>query len=60
MGSYKEMDINVKLQKFQQICDTAIMTLATNLTKEILLSSIRLRQYHLFCKDMSATHGKYK
>jgi hypothetical protein len=37
MGLYREMDINVKLQRFQQICGTIKRTLAGKVRKETLL-----------------------
>jgi hypothetical protein len=36
MGFDKEMDINVKLQRFQQACGAVIKTLADNVKKETL------------------------
>jgi hypothetical protein len=43
MSLNREMDINVKLQRFQQICGTIKRTLAGKVTKETLLR---------FCKIM--------
>jgi hypothetical protein len=37
MGVNREMDINVKLQRFQQICGTIKSTLAGKVSKETLL-----------------------
>jgi hypothetical protein len=37
MGLHREMDINVKLQRFQQICGTIKRTLAGKVRKETLL-----------------------
>jgi hypothetical protein len=49
MGLNREIDINVKLQRFQQICDTIKRTLAGEVRKETLLRFYKIRQYQLFC-----------
>jgi hypothetical protein len=37
MGSDNEMDINIKLERYQQICGTSIRTLTGDARKQALL-----------------------
>jgi hypothetical protein len=61
MGLNRDMDINVKLQRFQQICGTIKRTLARKVRKETLLKFIRLWQYQFFCTAQNVGHSpKYK
>jgi hypothetical protein len=57
MGLNREMDINVKLQRFQQIRGTIKRTLAGKLGKRHYSGFIRLWQYQLFCVTQNVEHS---
>jgi hypothetical protein len=42
MGLIREMDVNVKLQRFQQICGTIKRTLARKVMKETVLGFYKI------------------
>jgi hypothetical protein len=58
LGLNRELDINVKLQRFQQICGTIKRTLAGKVRKETLLRFYKIMAIHqLFCMAQNVGHS---
>jgi hypothetical protein len=57
MGLNRAMDINVKLQRFQQTCGTIKRTSAGKVRKETLLRFYKIMAVQLFCMAQNVGHS---